>query len=233
MTIGLKADQPGLSRRGPDGGYAGFEVAVANYVARALKHDPADVVWKEVSASERETMLADGTVDMVVATYAMTDRREELVDFAGPYLVAHQDLLVRSGDTSVKAPADLAGKRVCSATGSASTAHLRAAAPQALVHELGSYEECVSGMTARLFDAVTTDDALLAGYAAWASYQGSFRLVGLSLSEERYGIGLPEGSPLRDEVQAAIAAMVADGSWEKALRENLPLLDPDPSSLKR
>ncbi|MFB9607665.1 bifunctional serine/threonine-protein kinase/glutamate ABC transporter substrate-binding protein [Streptomyces roseofulvus] len=232
FVIGVKADQPGLSAKGPDGTYTGFEVAVATYVARALKHDPADIVWKEVASSERETVLGNGTVDMVVATYTVDDRREELVDFAGPYLVAHQDVLVRSEDTAVRTPGDLAARRVCAATGSSSYLTVRQVAPAALLTGSPSYGQCVSGLASGQFDAVTTDDALLAGYAAQEPYQGRFRLAGLDLTEERYGIGLPEGSPLRGRVQSAIAAMVSDGSWAKALREHLPLIEPEPSSLK-
>ncbi|MFI8321589.1 bifunctional serine/threonine-protein kinase/glutamate ABC transporter substrate-binding protein [Streptomyces sp. NPDC085529] len=232
FVIGVKADQPGLSTKAPDGTYTGFEVAVATYVARALKHDPADIVWKEVASSERETVLGNGTVDMVVATYTVNDRREELVDFAGPYLVAHQDVLVRSEDTAVRNPGDLAARRVCAATGSSSYLTVRQVAPAALLTGSPSYGQCVSGLASGQFDAVTTDDALLAGYAAQEPYQGRFRLAGLDLSEERYGIGLPEGSPLRGRVQSAIAAMVSDGSWAKALREHLPLIEPEPSSLK-
>ncbi|MFE6223208.1 bifunctional serine/threonine-protein kinase/glutamate ABC transporter substrate-binding protein [Streptomyces sp. NPDC057854] len=232
FVIGVKADQPGLSVRRPDGTYTGFEIAVATYVARALKHDPADIVWKEVSSAERETLLGNGTVDMVVATYTVNDRREELVDFAGPYLVAHQDALVRSGDTAVRRPGDLASRTVCAVTGSTSYFAVRQVAPDAVLTGSDSYEQCVAGVASGQFDAVYTDDALLAGYAARAAYQGSFRLAGFALSEERYGIGLPEGSPLRGRVQSAIAAMVSDGSWAKALREHLPLIEPDPSSLK-
>ncbi|MFF2780830.1 bifunctional serine/threonine-protein kinase/glutamate ABC transporter substrate-binding protein [Streptomyces sp. NPDC058052] len=233
ITIGIKADQPGFSVRSPDGRYAGFDVDVATYVARALKYDPADIVWKEVASSERETALGDGTVDMVVATYAITDRREGQVDFAGPYLVAHQDVLVRDGDTSVRSAGDLAAKRVCSALGSSSSATLRGAAPGVVVQEFASYQQCVEGLVARLVEGVTTDDALLAGYAAQPQFGGMFRLAGLNLSQERYGIGLPQDSPLRDRVQAALTAMVADGAWATAMRTHLPLLDPDPSALRR
>ncbi|MFJ6419487.1 bifunctional serine/threonine-protein kinase/glutamate ABC transporter substrate-binding protein [Streptomyces hydrogenans] len=233
FTIGVKSDQPGFGLKGPDGTYSGFDVAVATYVARALGHDPAGIVWKEVASSERETLLRDGTVDMVVATYAINDEREESVDFAGPYLVAHQDLLVRGDDTSVTSVADLGGKRVCATVGSSASVRLRTAAPRAQVHGLDSYQECLTGVFARAFEGVTADDALLAGYANEPQRRGFFRLAGLNLSEERYGVGLPEGSPLRDEVQAALDTMVADGSWERALRTNLPLLTPDPASLRR
>ncbi|MGW0769069.1 hypothetical protein [Streptomyces sp. NPDC002676] len=73
---------------------------------------------------------------------------------------------------------------------------------------------------------------ILAGYAAQAPYKGKFKLAGLALSDERYGIGLPGGSTRKGRVQSALAAMVADGSWARAVRKNLPLLSPDPNSLQ-
>ncbi|MFD3660121.1 bifunctional serine/threonine-protein kinase/glutamate ABC transporter substrate-binding protein [Streptomyces sp. NPDC058659] len=227
ITIGIKFDQPGLGWKNPDGTFSGFDVDVAAYVARALGHDLADVTWKEARSATRESLLTGGEVDLVVATYTVNDQRKRRVDFVGPYLVAHQDVLLRAADTAVTRPADLNGRKVCSAVGSTSALNVRTLAPQAQLREYDGYARCVDDLASGAVDAVTTDDSLLAGYAAQAAFKGRFRLAGFRTTDEPYGIGLPKGSPLTSKVRSALEQMVSDGSWQAAVQRNLPLLRAD------
>ncbi|WP_369149604.1 bifunctional serine/threonine-protein kinase/glutamate ABC transporter substrate-binding protein [Streptomyces sp. R44] len=227
LTVGIKFDQPGLGLKRPDGTYTGLDVDVATYIAGALGYKPGDVTWKQVPGSLRESALARGDVDLVVATYAINDKRKKQVDFAGPYLVAHQDVLLPE-DSPVAKPADLNDRKVCAAAGTTSALTIRTLiAPRARVQTYDTYTQCIVAMNAGLVDAITTDDALLAGYAAQDGSQGGFKLAGFRLTEERYGVGLRKGSPLRARVQTAIARMITDGSWDKAVEKNLPLLHAD------
>ncbi|KQX46355.1 serine/threonine protein kinase [Streptomyces sp. Root66D1] len=229
LTVGVKSDQPGLGWKKPDGTYAGLDVDVATYLARALGHDPAAITWKEVRSSTREAALAGGDVDLVVATYTINEVRKQKVDFVGPYLVAHQDVLLRADDASVKTRTDLNGKKVCAATGSTPVLLIRTnLAPRAEVVTYDSYRRCISELASGGVDAVTTDDALLAGYAAQEEFKGRFRLAGFPVTEERYGIGLPKGSPLRARLTTALKRMIDDGSWREAVEKNLPLVRTDP-----
>jgi len=69
-------------------------------------------------------------------------------------------------------------------------------------------------------DAVTTDEVILAGYAAQSP--GAFKIVGKPFSEERYGIGLKKGdTDLRTKINDAITKMEQDGSWKAAFDKNL------------
>ncbi|MFF5721796.1 bifunctional serine/threonine-protein kinase/glutamate ABC transporter substrate-binding protein [Streptomyces buecherae] len=225
ITIGVKSDQPGLGFRRSDGSYAGLDVDVATYIAKALGHTPADIVWQEVRSGDRETLLTSGRVDLVVATYTMTETRRKQIDFAGPYLTAHQDVLLPRSDTSVREASDLGGKRVCTVAGSTPAQRLRTdIAPQARVVGYESYARCIDALDQGSVDAVTTDNALLAGFASLRP--GAYRLAGLSLSDEPYGVGLAKNSPLTGEVDKALKKMVDDGSWDKAVRKNVPLLEP-------
>ncbi|MFD3942148.1 bifunctional serine/threonine-protein kinase/glutamate ABC transporter substrate-binding protein [Streptomyces sp. NPDC058579] len=224
VTIGIKSDQPGFARLKDDGTYTGLDVEVATYIARALGHDPAAVEWKVVTSAERESALTRGEVDLVVATYAITDRRAQQVDFAGPYLTAHQDVLLRADETGVTQTEDLEGKTLCSVTGSTSAENITKHLTWSAVYGRSTYEVCMQDLATGNVDAVTTDNALLAGYAAQAKYQGKFKLAGFKLTDERYGVGLPKGSPLRGRIDTALKAMVADGSWAAAVEKNLPLL---------
>ncbi|WP_330299934.1 glutamate ABC transporter substrate-binding protein [Streptomyces sp. NBC_00503] len=222
LSIGIKFDQPGVGMREPDGTFTGFDVDVANYVAKTLGYKPDHITFKQVRSSDRELLLQYNEVQFVAASYSINDKRKEKVDFAGPYFLAHQDLMVRADDTSITKAEDLNSKRLCSVTGSTSAENVRKTlAPKASLLELGGYSECVVALQDHLVDAMTTDNSILAGYTARKGNEGKFRLLGLSLSNENYGIGMKKGSTeLQGKINAAIQKMVADGSWEAAVKKN-------------
>ncbi|MDH6224605.1 glutamate ABC transporter substrate-binding protein [Streptomyces sp. MJP52] len=220
ITVGIKFDQPGLGQKTPQG-YAGFDVDVAKYVAKELGYSEDQIEFKESKSQDRENMLSRGDVDFIAATYSINDEREKKVDFAGPYLLAHQDLLVRADDDSIKSAEDLNSKKLCSVTGSTSAQNVKQKlAPKAQLQEYPTYSACLTGLQNGAVDALTTDDSILAGYAAQDSHKGKFKLAGLELSNENYGIGVKEGSDLKAKINAALEKMVSDGSWEKAVEAN-------------
>jgi glutamate transport system substrate-binding protein len=221
ITIGIKFDQPGMGLQTPDGGYEGFDVDVATYIAEQLGYSADQITWEEAPSAERENLLDRGDVDFIVATYSITPERDELVDFAGPYFLAHQDLLIRQGESvpNTEAINDLT---LCSVSGSTSASNVKEEfAPDADLLELGTYSECLTGLENGTVDALTTDDAILAGYAAQEANQGKFQLAGLELSDEYYGVGVPSGSDLTEDINAAIQQMIDDGSWQEAVDANL------------
>ena len=219
LRIGIKFDQPGLGyQEGSE--YTGFDVAVATYVAEQLGYSADQIEWVQAPSQQRETMLQNGQVDMIFATYSITDKRKETVAFAGPYFVAGQDLLVAADDDSISGPEDLEGKNLCSVTGSTSAQRIKdeyAAGTQLL--EQPGYAECVTALTSGTVDAVTTDDIILAGLASIPANEGKVKVVGNPFSEERYGVGLPQDNDVCEDVNAAITQMIEDGSWQVALDE--------------
>ncbi|MER5206081.1 glutamate ABC transporter substrate-binding protein [Streptomyces sp. NPDC002825] len=222
ITIGIKFDQPGIGLKTPDGTYTGLDVDVATYIAKQLGHDPKDIVWKEAKSADRETLLQRGDVDFIAASYSINPKRSEKVDFAGPYLLAHQDVLIRADDDSIKKPSDLNNKKLCSVTGSTSAQNVKTKiAPDAQLQEYGGYSECLTGLENGVIDALTTDDSILAGYAAQPEFKGKFKLGGFKMSNENYGIGVQKGSELKAKINAALEKMVADGSWQAAVDKNL------------
>ncbi|MGW7820963.1 glutamate ABC transporter substrate-binding protein [Streptomyces puniciscabiei] len=220
IAIGIKFDQPGLGQQTPQG-YAGFDVDVATYVAKKLGYSANQIEWKQSKSADRETMLQRGDVDFIAATYSITPEREQKVDFAGPYLLAHQDVLLRADDTKIKSPADLNGKKLCSVAGSTSAQNLHdRLAPKANLVTYPTYSACLGGLQSGAIEALTTDDSILAGYAAQAQFKGKFKLGGFKMTNENYGIGVKKGSPLKDKINKALEEMVSDGSWETAVKKN-------------
>ncbi|MGW8593382.1 glutamate ABC transporter substrate-binding protein [Dietzia sp. NPDC055340] len=221
LKIGIKYDQPGLGlKEGND--YTGFDVEVARYVAEKMGTSADDIQWIQAPSAQRETLLETGQVDMIVATYSITDSRKEKVSFAGPYFIAGQDLLVRVDDESITGPESLEGKRLCSVTGSTSAQTLQEQVPGVNLQEFGTYSECVSALQSNAVDAVTTDDTILAGYAAQPQYQGQLKVVGASFTEELYGIGIQKGDVDKcEQINEALTEMIDDGSWQTAFDETL------------
>lgn len=220
IAIGIKYDQPGLGQKTPQG-YSGFDVDVAKYVAKKLGYNEDQIEWKESKSADRETMLQRGDVAFIAATYSITPERAEKVDFAGPYLLAHQDVLVRADDDGIKSPADLNSKKLCSVTGSTSAQNVKdKLAPKANLQQYPTYSACLTGLQNKAIDALTTDDSILAGYASQAQFKGKFKLGGFKMTNENYGIGVKKGSDLKAKINKALEDMVADGSWDKAVKAN-------------
>ncbi|MGW1778404.1 glutamate ABC transporter substrate-binding protein [Streptomyces sp. NPDC002143] len=221
IKIGIKYDQPGLGLKKPDGSFAGFDVDVATYVAKQLGYEPNQIEFVETKSADRENAISRGDVKFIAATYSITDERKQKVDFAGPYLLAHQDLLIKS-DSDISKGTDLNGKNLCSVTGSTSAQNVqKSIAPKANLKEVSTYSECLAGLQSGAVDALTTDDSILAGFAAQDQYKGKFKLAGLKLSNENYGIGVKKGdTATTDKINAALEKMVSDGSWQKAVDAN-------------
>ncbi|MCX0246476.1 MULTISPECIES: glutamate ABC transporter substrate-binding protein [Streptomyces] len=222
ITIGIKIDQPGIGLKTPDGKYTGFDVDVATYVAKELGYDAKNIEFKETKSADRETAISRGDVKFIVASYSINDERLQKVDFAGPYLLAHQDILVRADDSTIKSPEDLNNKKLCSVTGSTSAQNVKdKLAPKAQLQEYGGYSECLTGLENKAVDALTTDDSILAGYASQDANKGKFKLAGFKMTNENYGIGLKKGdADLKKKINDALTKMVKDGSWDKAVEAN-------------
>ncbi|MFD1307036.1 glutamate ABC transporter substrate-binding protein [Streptomyces kaempferi] len=220
ITVGIKFDQPGIGQKTPQG-YSGFDVDVATYVAKKLGYSAEQIQWKETKSADREDALKRGDVDFIAASYSITPERQAKVDFAGPYLLAHQDILIRADDDTIKSPSDLNSKKLCSVTGSTSAQNVHdKLAPKAQLQKYPTYSACLTGLQNKAIDALTTDDSILAGYASQATFKGKFKLGGFKMSNENYGIGVKKGSALKAKINTALESMVSDGSWEKAVTAN-------------
>jgi glutamate transport system substrate-binding protein len=221
LTIGIRYDQPGLSERTIDGRYVGFDIDVAKYVANELGVDPDRITWHESSPSSRETDITAGITDLVVATYSITEKRKQVVAFAGPYFETGQDLLVRLRSTDITGPESLNGRKLCSVGGTTSAEQVRDKFAQAVqLIEYPRYPDCVTALLAGQIDAVTTDDVILAGYVA--QNPELLRIVGKPFSAEKYGVGLRKGdSEGRAAVARAIQKMVSSGAWLESLNRNI------------
>jgi glutamate transport system substrate-binding protein len=219
IIIGVKQNVPLIGLKNPvTNELQGFDIEIAKNIARGIfGTDKGKIQWEDASVSaNRIPFVKDGKVDLVIATFSITDARKQEVDFAGPYYVAGQDILVYKIELpNIKSVDDLNGRKVCAQSASTSLTNLKAKAPKADVLELPGVAECVEALKDGRVDAVSTDDTLLAGFAEKFS---SFALVGKQFSVENYGIGLKKGdTEFRTYLNDLIEASFKDGSWKKAV----------------
>lgn len=219
VVVGVKEDQPGLGYVDVvTGERSGFDIDIARWIAASLGVDEDNIEFIRVDSSAREQSIKNGDIDYYVGTYSITDKRKADIDFAGPYFITGQGLLVGT-DSDIESEADLsADTNVCSATGSTPIQNIRTNYPEVPTTEFNSYSECVEALISGQVAAVTTDQAILIGYAAQNPEQ--LKVVGEPFSEERYGVGITKGDTV---LQDHINTLFTDGGeiWQAIFDKNL------------
>jgi glutamate transport system substrate-binding protein len=235
VKVGVKFDQRGFGLKNPTTGLVeGFDVEIAKRIVDAIDPD-VKIEYVESVSKNREPFIQDGTVDFVVATYTINDARKQVVDFAGPYFVTHQDIMVKSDNTTIKSVADLGGKNVCTVKGSTSEKNLVAKSPTAKVTLFDTYTQCGEAMTDGRVEAVTTDAPILAGLVSDSN--GTFKLLNKPFSDEPYGIGVKLGDDaFRDFINDTLEDLFDNGEWAAAFKATLGaigLKTPTPPKIDR
>lgn len=237
IKIGVKFDQPGIGFKGAtDDAPVGFDPEMGKILAADLGIAPEDITWVETISANREAFLQEGEVDLVIASYSINDERRAVVGQAGPYYVTGQQLLVKA-DSDIDSLEDVAGTEVCSVTGSTSLENIEAEG--ATPRGFDTYSECVDQVLNGTVDAMTTDGAILMGYAA--EHPDDLKVVVDPFSEERYGVGYsPEHPEMCQWIVDTIADAQEDGAWGDAFEATLgksgvetpepPTADPCPAA---
>lgn len=219
IRIGVKEDQPGLGfLDAATGQRTGFDIEIATWMAASLGVAADKIEFKAIPSANRETAIANGDIDLYVGTYSITDKRKKSVDFAGPYFLTGQGLLVAKDNTTIKSEKDLDGKKVCSATGSTPIQNIRENFPKAIPKEFDLYSKCVEALISGDVDAVTTDQAILIGFAA--QQPDKVKVVGEPFTTEKYGIGLKKGDTA---LRTFLNKTLTDGgtTWTKIYDDTL------------
>jgi polar amino acid transport system substrate-binding protein len=98
-------------------GIVGYEVDVCQALADSLG---VPLELKLIAVEARIPELIAGRVDVVAANLGWTPERAKQIDYSHQHFVSPQKILSRESDKDLKAPADLAGKRVSAVRGSSS-----------------------------------------------------------------------------------------------------------------
>jgi glutamate transport system substrate-binding protein len=213
VTVGTKFDQPLFGLKNLEGKPEGFDVEIAKLIAGEMGISADNINWVETVSANREPFIQQGKVDFVVATYTINDERKQVVDFAGPYYEAGQDIMVAKGNPDgIAGPDDLAGKKVCSVTGSTPAENIRENYPEADLTEFDVYSKCAEALKNGQVQAVTTDNVILLGLIS--QDEEAFELVGKPFTKEPYGIGLKKGdTEFRNFINDTLQKIEQDGRW--------------------
>ncbi|WP_336660888.1 glutamate ABC transporter substrate-binding protein [Leucobacter sp. USHLN153] len=219
LVIGVKEDQPGFGMRdSATGERSGFDIDLSKWVGAELGFAEDDLEFVLVPSQSREQSLQNGDADLIIGMYTISDKRKELVDFAGPYMADGQSILVREDYDDIKGESDLAGHKVCSITGSTPIQYIKENHPDAETVEFDNMAQCVEALTSKQVDAVSTDEKLLVGYTTLVP--GELKVVGDRFTEEGFGIGIAKGN---DSLRHYINDLLAENTdvLEKIYDDNL------------
>jgi len=220
ITVGVKYDQPGLGFKDASSDIpTGFDVEIAKLLVADLGIEPESdsVTWEETISDNREPYLEEGRVDLVLASYSITDERRQIVGQTGPYFLTGQQLLV-AADSDIASIEDMKGEEVCSATGSTSLENVEAAG--AVGAPADTYSQCAEDVLNGSVDAMSTDGSILLGLAA--QNEGELKVVGEEFSEERIGVGYSLETPEMCEwINGVLTEAYDSGAWAEAFEATL------------
>jgi ABC-type amino acid transport substrate-binding protein len=231
LVAGVKADQPLFGYTNPRSGQIeGFDVEVVKEVAKALfggDASPARLELKPVTSASRIPLLQEGGIDLIAATMTITEERKQQIDFSDVYYLAGQSLLVKKDSPVTKIQdLDKADKTVCSAAGSTSEQNLTRFAPAAQKVLFPGYADCVTALQQGRADAVSTDDIILAGFAA---QDPGLKLVGGQFTTEPYGLGVNKTSAgFLEFVNGVVRTIKSNGRWKAIYTQWLSAIGPAP-----
>ncbi|WP_306750449.1 glutamate ABC transporter substrate-binding protein [Saccharothrix yanglingensis] len=211
LVAGVDQNTYLMGFRNPSSGeLEGFDVDMAREVARAVLGDPAAIRFRVLTSDERIPALERGEVDVVVRTMTVTCERWRRVDFSTVYHQAGQRVLVPANSTAIGLES-LGGRKVCATKGSSSLAFVARARPRPVAVSVPNWTDCLVMLQQGQVDAISTDDTILAGFAAQDPYT---KVVGPRLTAEPYGMAFPKGA--EDFVRftnALLERLRADGTW--------------------
>ncbi|MDO5112010.1 MAG: transporter substrate-binding domain-containing protein [Clostridia bacterium] len=210
------------------GEFSGLEVDIAYLLAQSMGYDSVELM--SVHADERARLLETGRLDCVIATFTVTQMREETVDFSTPYYTDYTAVMVRA-DSGIDGIAALTGKKIAVQRGATAAAAIveeliRQGAIPAEAYDADNFDPaswteavtfvvCADAAAADMAlregdaDAFSTDQSILNSYL-----RAEDRLLPDHLMPQPYGVATAEGSPLTAQIDALMKGWQADGTLE-------------------
>ena len=220
LNAGVKKDVPGYGYYDTaKGRFEGMEVDLCYQIAAAVfgvsyKEARAQelVEFTDVTPKTRGPLIDNGQLDVVAATYTITDERKKLVSFAGPYYYTQQAILVLADNDDIKSVDDLADKNVAVQSGSNGPAILEEFVPKASQQEFKTDEEARQALQQGRVDAYVIDNNMQ--QSALVREPGKYKIAGKPFgNKEPYGIGLPLDSDGVAFVNDFLKKIEDDGTW--------------------
>ncbi|MEM6281459.1 MAG: transporter substrate-binding domain-containing protein [Chloroflexota bacterium] len=216
VRIGVNGNLPTFSEEA-GGDYAGFEPNFARELVRRLFGDTVQIEWVQVSARQRSTVLADGTVDMLIRNTSFAPERSTWGEWTDQfYFVDGQRFLVRA-DSGITGDGDLTGRAIAVQAGTNAETTLNAFAAQTgitVVPLQGTLLELIGDLESGFVDGISADWTALEAIRVASENPDNFVVVGDLLTSIPWNIATPPGEVgLSDDIEFALNVMIEDGTW--------------------
>lgn len=227
LKVGCKSDVPNFSLQNTaTGEYEGFEDDLAYNIAGEIfgctpeeAKDKKLVEFQGVTAKTRGPLLENGEIDLVIATFTITDERKETYNFSTPYYTDAVGLLVNN-DSGIESIEDLDGKIIGVAQSSTTKDGFKAYVEEKGLNvnpefqEFDGYPALAQALATKQIDCFSVDRAILSGYV-----NDSNHILDDRFSEQEYGVAsAKENTGLAELVDKKVTSMLSDGSM-KALQD--------------
>lgn len=188
----------------------GFDAGLSQLLSRYILGD-AKTELTQVTVDTREDLLVNNQVDVVFATYSITPKRLERINFAGPYYQSQAAILVKKDNTTINSVADLAGKTVATQASSTGVTVLESEAPEAKILELPDHTQALTAVQQGRADAYVIDQALLLNALV---ANDDVKIVGEPFGPvDAYGIGVNSDGDAKEFIDAWLQTVIDDGTW--------------------
>jgi len=206
LRVGVKVDVPLFGYLNPETNeMEGIEIDIARLIAKEILDDENAVSFVNITAQTRGPMLDNGEIDIVIATFTITEERKESFNFSRPYFTDELGYLVLTG-SPVNVPGDLKGKNIGVVQSSTAKAALEEEIAHlgidATIREYASYPEVKGALAKGDVEAFVADKSILFGYLSDDS-----RLLDAGFNPQHYGIATKKGN---DKLAARVDLIIEE-----------------------
>ncbi len=194
----------------------GFDVDVVAAIAEVLG---LDFEFKTYNFDALIVGVQGGTeFDMIASAMTITEEREESIDFSDPYIDSNQSLAV-ANDSEAMSLADLAGEKIGVQSGTTGEAYANDNLPEgATVVPFENILQAMQALQSGEVAGVVNDLPISADIVKDETRE--LKLVEEITTNEQYGFAFSEENPgLRDAVNAALASIKADGTYDEIYKK--------------
>jgi len=216
LRVGVKSDVPNFGHLNPDTKkYEGLEIDIAKSIAKAITGDENAIEFLPVTAMTRDTMLENDEIDLIIATFTITEERKETRNFSQPYYTDEIGFLVKkdSGITSVN---DMSEKILGVTRSSTAYNELEGNTVKDVSisrKDYASYPEIKNALSTGKIDVFAADKSILYGYL-----DDDTVLLDDGFKPQPYGIATKlDDKPFSDYVDKHLQSMKDDGSLDKII----------------
>jgi putative glutamine transport system substrate-binding protein len=219
VKIGCKSDVPNFGLINIDTQeFEGFEIDVAREICKKVYGEDVKVKFQTVTAKTRGPLVETGELDMVAATFTITEDRKETYNFTQPYYIDHVKLMVQKA-SGIENFLGLDGKIIGVSQSATTKQSLQKAADEMGISlnfsEFSSYPEIKAALDSGRVDCFSVDGSILSGYL-----NDNLMLLPDEFSPQEYGIAIAKrNTELAQKVDEAISEMKANGELDKLIEK--------------